>query len=403
MRLSEERLLTAFEELEGWLFKERTVRFAESLTAKKLKRERGEPVPHQPTDPDHFLGLDIGLKRTRGLLAPQPCICIFVRRKLSPYELPSEVKIPSEVRGVPTDVIPVGNIRAPLPISHPLLLKASGEELQRLKHLRLSEEQPAKVKEGKSKLSILLTRIALDAADLYWAAMPTLTACSRRRTKYMRRPVPAGVSIGHPQITAGTLGYLAQDGKKLFILSNNHVLADSNKAKAGDPILQPGPYDGGKEEGRFQIGTLTRFVPIQFGQQNLPNEVDAALAETEEKAVRAEICSIGKVTGIAQARRGLLVQKHGRTTGRTFGVTAGIHAKIWVDYDGRAALFSGQLRIEGGQVSFSAGGDSGSLIMDMKGRAVGLLFAGSDVENITFANPIRPVLQALEVRIVSEK
>jgi len=57
--------------------------------------------------------------------------------------------------------------------------------------------------------------------------------------------------------------------------------------------------------------------------------------------------------------------------------------------------------IEGGDEAFSDGGDSGSLILDMERRAVGLLFAGADDANVTWANPIRRVLRALRVRLVA--
>ncbi len=77
------------------------------------------------------------------------------------------------------------------------------------------------------------------------------------------RPALGGVSIGHINITAGTLGCLVWKGGELFILSNNHVLADTNLGKKGDPIIQPGKYDGGTLAD--QIATLEEFVPIDFG------------------------------------------------------------------------------------------------------------------------------------------
>ena len=79
------------------------------------------------------------------------------------------------------------------------------------------------------------------------------------------RPAPGGVSIGHYKITAGTLGSLVRDKNtgQVLILSNNHVLANSNDATLGDPILQPGPIDGGKL-GRDEIGTLKDYIPIDF-------------------------------------------------------------------------------------------------------------------------------------------
>jgi hypothetical protein len=60
------------------------------------------------------------------------------------------------------------------------------------------------------------------------------------------RPAPIGVSVGHPAITAGTLGARVTDGTNVYILSNNHVLANINQATINDPIIQPGTYDGGE-------------------------------------------------------------------------------------------------------------------------------------------------------------
>jgi len=76
------------------------------------------------------------------------------------------------------------------------------------------------------------------------------------------RPAPGGVSIGHPQITAGTLGCLVQKDGVQYILSNNHVLANSNDARIGDPIYQPGVYDGGNNQDA--IARLKAYVLIDF-------------------------------------------------------------------------------------------------------------------------------------------
>ena len=63
-----------------------------------------------------------------------------------------------------------------------------------------------------------------------------------------QRPLRIGVSVGHFTITAGTLGSFAVYRKtgEVVILSNNHVLANENRARAGDAVLQPGKYDGGR-------------------------------------------------------------------------------------------------------------------------------------------------------------
>ncbi len=73
--------------------------------------------------------------------------------------------------------------------------------------------------------------------------------------------------------------------------------------------------------------------------------MDAAIAETDARYVRPILCSIGTVDGIGTIRQGVLVQKHGRTTGRTQGLIVGTHETIWVDYDGKGARFDRQVSI----------------------------------------------------------
>jgi len=205
------------------------------------------------------------------------------------------------------------------------------------------------------------------------------------------RPAPAGVSIGHYKITAGTLGCLVKDRKtgQRLILRNNHVLANSNAAKKGDAVIQPGAADGGKVR-KDKIGELERWVEIKFKQ--IPNAVDCALARPlNEKDVKPEIIGGAAPKGTVSARLGLIVQKTGRTTEFTMGRVRDVSATVKVDYDGGTALFENQILTS----AMSQGGDSGSLVTDQKNRAVGLLFAGSDI--VTIANPIPAVLKSLNV------
>lgn len=79
------------------------------------------------------------------------------------------------------------------------------------------------------------------------------------------RPIPGGVSIGHYKITAGTFGALVFDrvSGEPFILSNNHVLANSNEAFKGDVVLQPAAMDGGNEP-QDVVGTLERWIKLHY-------------------------------------------------------------------------------------------------------------------------------------------
>lgn len=219
------------------------------------------------------------------------------------------------------------------------------------------------------------------------------------------RPAPGGVSIGHKDITAGTFGVLVADPEKeeLLILSNNHVLANSNAAKKGDEILQPGRADGGTL--MDTIARLERWVPIAFEGGCLPfagtvkfaqgpNLVDAAVARPEDPLnVEHAIIGIGPVMGTMTAGLQQEVRKSGRTTGLTIGEVQVIDAVVQVSYGSSGTAVFEQQIITG---PMSAGGDSGSLLVDaIKDVGVGLLFAGSD--QVTIYNPINEVLRLLKV------
>lgn len=243
------------------------------------------------------------------------------------------------------------------------------------------------------------------------------------------RPAPPGVSIGHYKITAGTFGCVVVDkeGHRL-ILSNNHVLANSNDAKLGDPILQPGRYDGGNLQDT--IAGLENFVEIKFQNDNSPctlsravtailnffsrifrrktrfravvsggeNLVDAALGYPGHPSdIVDEIIDIGKPVGTKPPSIGMSVIKSGRTTGTQRGAIQYTNAVVSVSYGpGRLAKFIDQIVITPGE--FSAGGDSGSAIctfFDDEPYLVGLLFAGSGSH--TIGNKIENVFRLLDV------
>jgi hypothetical protein len=221
-----------------------------------------------------------------------------------------------------------------------------------------------------------------------------------RRARW--RPAPGGVSIGHAKITAGTLGCFCSSKEPVepvLILSNNHVLANENNARRGDPILQPGPYDGGRDP-RDRIATLFDFVPIDFTGK--PNLVDAALARPLNRE-DSRLCILEslsdctkqgcvKARGVAAPVLKVKVKKSGRTTATKCGAITGVGATVNIGYGGgKVARFVNQIVIT--PAGFSAGGDSGSLIMDMRNRARALLFAGSSTH--TIATPIQTVLAEL--------
>jgi len=212
------------------------------------------------------------------------------------------------------------------------------------------------------------------------------------------RPAPGGVSVGHFQITAGTIGCLVKKGGLLCILSNNHVLANVNRGNPGDPVVQPGPIDGGHVPAD-SIGKLTTFIPIDFTN---PNAVDCAIAEVQSKLVTQQNQALGKLKlPVVPAQLNMLVNKCGRTTQLTRGRITDINATVRVGYGSSGtAVFQRQVIVQSLNANpFSQGGDSGSLIVNEANQPVALLFAGS--ASHTIANPIQSVLGALGVTVVA--
>jgi hypothetical protein len=220
------------------------------------------------------------------------------------------------------------------------------------------------------------------------------------------RPLRPGLSISHPDVSAGTLGgFVRRPGSDgLLVLSNNHVLAASDAAQEGDAALQPGGADGGNAADR--VGALAAFVRLSPEPGNL---VDAAVAALDA-GVGADAAAYpgGTLAGLVAAVDDVdpeeLVEKVGRTTGHTRGrITAVEVDGVGVQYDEGVVTFDDQVEVEGLTGEFSAGGDSGSVIWRSRDRApLGLLFAGSTTGGsagggVTFANPLATVLRELGV------
>jgi hypothetical protein len=258
-----------------------------------------------------------------------------------------------------------------------------------------------------SELSPLAGTRALSEVPIIQVPVGVVEALSHR---FRIRPAPGGVSLGHFAITAGTLGCLsiglrAPRNSRLMVLSNNHVIANSNAARLGDCICQPGPFDGGKCP-QDQVAILERFVPINFSGGI--NYVDAATGWAWPDRVRRELVYLSggslhylRVGAAAAAPSpGMLVGKTGRTTQLKMGRVTAIGVTVNVNYGGgRVGHFRDQIAIRGTAGDFSAGGDSGSLVWHWAAglAPVGLLYAGGG--GTTFANRITRVLTALDIRI----
>jgi len=212
-------------------------------------------------------------------------------------------------------------------------------------------------------------------------------------------PLPGGVQIAPEGANwVGTLGaalaFSDANGETIYGALTNYHVAHGGQFPVGTRMLQP-----------FQqsqwFGKLHSFAPINFRGQN--NYIDAALLNCRRTdgayapktdTVRPFQFGVGAINPepYNAPKLGDDVIKVGRTTAITRGKLVGMNAQTTVDYGPEgAAKFDRQYVFRSTSGQFSAGGDSGSLILHAATlRPMALLFAGGGRD--TIANPIQFVL-----------
>ena len=336
----------------------------------------------------NVVGVAAGVKWRNGEPTGDPAVLALVTHKVDKSELAGDDLVPAKIGTTRTDVLEIG---------FPMIERAQ-------------VQLPATVVNGSG---------AVEETE-HVAVVPQVPLVGAEALARRARPAEGGYSVGHFKITAGTIATCVYDllpgaatgsrprpgvgmPQRFYILSNNHVLANVNAAMVGDPILQPGPFDGGTFPTDL-IARLSRFIPITL-EPPTPrilhrNLVDAAVAEGQFHDLDREIYWGGYVRGWrrrANVAVGTIVQKTGRTTNFTTGRITAINATVDVGFGaGRIGRFQDQIIT----TNMSAGGDSGSLVVTPDEVAVGLLFAGSSVA--TIANQIENVRSLLRVEVAEQ-
>lgn len=260
------------------------------------------------------VGVGIGQKEVQGKPTEAVSITILVEEKIREPLLPIQDRLPSELDGIPTDVISIS-----------------------------SDDTFMKVRLRQS-------RMPGDSRTKRW------------------RPAPGGVSVGHYLLQgAGTLGSWVSDpiSGEPMLLSCWHVIANMGHCKKGDPVLQPAALDGGELPDDI-IAYLDRWIDVEMivltqnlndARQRLRellelkshvpvNKVDAAVARPiSDTVVSSEILGIGDVHWSGASDKefltelGTQVVKSGRTTGVTRGRINLTDLDIFVQYPMGIALF----------------------------------------------------------------
>ena len=241
-------------------------------------------------------------------------------------------------------------------------------------------------------------------AVLALAVVPAIADGGAAHKTKQTPPVKMGTSGGSVSDSSslyccgGTLGSLVNYDGVLSILSNNHVLARSGSAATGEDTIQPGLIDVGCSKTTSNIIGDFAGNKVPLGSAN----VDAAISTARAGMVdtTGAIIDVGVPCASTQNPTiGLAVAKSGRTTGYTTGSVQSVNTSVSIQYQkgcntGKrfTVSYTNQVVITPG--TFSAGGDSGSLIVSNDGTAnpTALLFAGSSSQ--TIGNPIQSVVNA---------
>jgi hypothetical protein len=171
-----------------------------------------------------------------------------------------------------------------------------------------------------------------------------------------------------------------------YALTNHHVAGN-----VGTKMIQPGQVDS--HQG-LEIGETVKVSDMY------KSNVDAALIKLHGKMHDSM-----KVVGKNEFLKGYTtetlsvnqnVYKSGRTTGYTNGYIHNTKVSVMIRFSDTLAIpYYNVIEVRGHNGSFSDRGDSGSVVFDMNGRVIGLLFAGNGTS--TFVIPIERVVNALKI------
>ncbi|HEU0005585.1 MAG TPA: hypothetical protein VFS12_06280 [Terriglobia bacterium] len=223
--------------------------------------------------------------------------------------------------------------------------------------------------------------------------------------------VRAGGSCGHYKITAGTLGGFVEDASGYYMMSNNHVFANSNQCFGADPVLQPGPLD---ITGSFHtIGLLERWFPLS---KSGSTSLDVAIASFTDQVGFFEpwrYAGVGTIKKQPASNRFSVTRviKLGRTTGIRRGTVSAFELDgVQIDYgtpsDPAIVSYDDQIEVIGDPPSraFSDAGDSGSFIIDRDTMEVYALLYGGGPDSTgidrTLAQFMPDVFKAMKVTLV---
>ncbi|RRO13091.1 hypothetical protein EIL87_25945 [Saccharopolyspora rhizosphaerae] len=306
-------------------------------------------VEDQLLDLPGVTGVDIGCRTRAGGRLREQVIVVSVVAKRPREALERDACVPSEVFGIPTDVV---------------------EEQPVLQHIHRAHDEPLQWPRA----------VGSDGSS---------AGCPLRAVRGGSGLAPCrAVRLGSGAYRRiGTLGVLvASDAAEPMGLTTFDVGCLDDAWSVGDRMVDP------------DTGT----VHAELARAALSGRVDAAAVSiVPGLPASPEVGGLGPVTGHARAYPGEPVRKHGFGTGLTEGFVTSVDATIRVDHGAALGVrvLREQIRIATERPRFCGPGDSGAAVLDGAGRVLGLHVAGDEGGAVGYATPIGDVFSELDVHL----
>ncbi len=204
-------------------------------------------------------------------------------------------------------------------------------------------------------------------------------------------PAPGGVSVGHPNVTYGTIGdQVTYQGNTNCFITNAHVAGGLDGGKVGDPMYQPGPRPHGGTE------TIGYIVAMITPKKNVTNSVDVAVVCGERGNIYPGIYGIGQVNGVYDDPYIGMVATMCAVSGCHVLTLEALDVTIKIGYYSKGSRVP-KMRTFAHQMMWSGDGmpgDSGSVIVTDH-KMVSELFAGNEDEHRVIGNDPVYLLKAL--------
>lgn len=204
---------------------------------------------------------------------------------------------------------------------------------------------------------------------------------------------------------SGTLGCLVYQAKEPLWLTCYHVVKSPKQDwESYNPIKQIDKVENPDKKPENEVVIIGN---VKEGRRNLVHDIALITPDINTIKLDADILGgINKVTLFREVTEAdenkTKVKKFGTTTGLTHGIIDKVGYSSLIDYsDGAPHQLLDLIRIRSLDIQdpFSRPGDSGALVVDKSNQAIGIIVAGSDDGEYSFAIPVSSVFDQFNLQL----